>query len=105
MMKKILAKRKLLYSLKGEEVKSEMVVRIYAPYPVSEDMVAFPIGEEGLSGCHVEVDGLCDELCQDVYGVDDVQALHIAADIDPFLFRLRKKYDLFWPSGEPYFED
>jgi hypothetical protein len=38
-------------------------------------------------------------------GMDLLQALHMASDIEPFLEKLRNRYDFFWPSGESYFDD
>ena len=103
-MKKIIAKRELLYSLKNKNVKYKMVVCIYAPYIVDQNTVDFPIGD-GVVGSHVEVEGLEETFQQEVYGVDGIQALNLATDVDPFLKRLSKKYDLYWLSGDPYFED
>ncbi len=103
-MQKIIARRELLYSLKKKNIKNKMVVCIHAPYIVDQNMVDFPIGE-GIVGSHVEVVGLEESFHQEVYGVDEIQALHLAADVGPFLKRLTKKYDLYWLSGEHYFED
>lgn len=98
-----IAERKLQYSIKGLEEKHEFTIRIGSPYIVEQKMVKFPIGE-GLIGCHVEVFGLEEELKHDVYGVDGIQALDIASNVDALLERLKRKYDLFWPTGEDYFE-
>ena len=102
-MTKFIAERKLLYSLKGFDDKRDLIIRIGTPYIVKQGMVEFPIGD-GLIGCHIETIGLEKEYSHEVYGVDGIQALDNATDIDPFLERLRKKYDLYWPTGEDYFE-
>jgi len=103
-MIKILAKRILFYSLKGSDIRNKFIIRIGSPYIVDEDMVDFPIGE-GLVGCRIETEGLEKEFHHEVYGVDEIQAINIASNIEPFLQRLQKKYDLYWPSGDPYFEN
>ncbi len=100
---KFVAERKLLYSDKGSDKRKELIIRIGLPYQVESGMVDFPVGN-GFVGCHVEVDGLEEEYSE-VYGCDAIQALNIASDLEPFLERLQKKYDLFWFSGEPYFDD
>jgi hypothetical protein len=101
-MKQHVAERKLLYSVKGSDVRKEFTIRIGVPYQVREDMVDFPIAN-GIFGCHVEIEGL-NETYSEVYGADVVQAINIATDLEPFLKRLQTKYDLFWASGDPYFE-
>lgn len=102
-MKKFIAGRKLLYSLKGSNVRNEFFIGITAPYSVDQSMVNFPIGN-GFMGCDVRISGLEEEGSK-VYGADSLQALHLASDIESFLKRLQSKYDLYWLSGEPYFED
>jgi len=102
-MTEFIAERKLLYSFKGFDDKHDFTIRIGTPYIVKQGMVEFPIGD-GIIGCHVETTGLEEEISQEVYGMDGIQALDIATDIDPFLERLRKEYDLYWPTGEEYFE-
>jgi hypothetical protein len=40
-----------------------------------------------------------------IYGADSVQALELAVSmIEPFLEQLSKKYDIYFPTGENYFE-
>ncbi|MBB5944507.1 hypothetical protein GGR64_004119 [Xanthomonas arboricola] len=43
----------------------------------------------------------------EIHGIDGVHALSQAADVDSLLKVVAKKngYQLFWTSGEPYFED
>jgi hypothetical protein len=101
-MSKFIAERKLLYSLKGSDVRREFVIRLSVPYIVEERMVGYSVGK-GVAGCHVEIEGL-DETYSEVYGADALQAINIASNVEPFLKRLQKKYDLYWSSGEPYFE-
>lgn len=57
-----------------------------------------------VAGCDVEIDGL-DERKINYYGMDSLQAINLASDIDPLIKRLSAKYDFFWLTGEPYFEE
>lgn len=93
-MKKFIAERKLLFSQKDSDERKELIIRVGEPYWVNDEMAA----------CPVEYEGLFEEF-SDVCGVDLLHALHLAADIDPFLKELTKKYDFYFSSGEPYFED
>ena len=102
-MKKIIAERELLYSLKGSSARERLVVRISAPYLVDENTVNFKF-DPGTAGCRIEFDNL-PESDIEVHGVDTVQALHFASDLEPYLKGLEKKYDIYWSSGEPYFDE
>lgn len=101
-MTSFIAERKLLYSLKGSEIKKQFAIRIGIPYVVEKDVTRDPTGDSYV-GCHVEIAGL-DETYSEVYGADSLQAINLASNVAPFLRRLQKKYDLFWSSGEPYFD-
>lgn len=102
-MKNSIAERDLLYSLKGKTARQKLVIRIGAPYLVDEGMVNFNF-DLGTAGCTIEIDGLPENLAEEVYGADSLQALALATDVDPYLRGLEKKYDFYWPSGEPYFD-
>jgi hypothetical protein len=102
-MKDCIAERRLLFSLKDGHERKELIIRIGAPYLVEEGTVNFPVGE-GTAGCSVDFDGLPAENLEDVYGADLLQALQLAADVEPTLERLSKKYDFYFPTGEPYFD-
>ncbi len=108
-MKKWIAQRDLRYSLKGKDVRSELVIRISEPYLVEKGTVNFAFSE-GTAGCTVEVVGLEageafeNENIHEIYGADSIQALELAVNIEPLLKRLSKKYDIYFPTGEPYFE-
>ena len=93
-MEKVIAERKLIFVPKGTKERRDLVIRIGVPYWV----------EEGMAACPVEWGGLFEDLVE-TRGGDLLQALHLAADIDPFLEKLRNKYDFYWPSGESYHED
>ena len=98
-----IADRKLLYSEKNNHIKKEITIKISTPYIVQEGDVKFP-ADGVAAGCHVEIDGL-DERGFDLYGMDSLQAINLASNIEPLLERLSTNYDIFWLTGEPYFEE
>ena len=81
-----------------------MVIRVFAPRPVDPDSVSFEVAE-GAAVCTVEFDGIPDETQGDTYGADSLQALQLAADVEPVLKRLSKRYDFYFPTGEGYFDE
>ncbi len=102
-MKKFIAERKLIYALKGSDIKNEFLIGICNPFKKkfnTEDV----INAADFYGCLVEFSGL-DEQGEIVYGADSLQAINIASDVEVLLMRLSKKYDFFWSSGEPYFDE
>lgn len=101
-MKDYVAERILLYSIKGESQKTKFTVKIAHPYAVDQDKVNFDIGS-GVYACDIEVEGLNGSSV--VYGVDSVQALNMATDLESLFRRLQKKYDLYWMDGDPYFDE
>ncbi|HEY5602286.1 MAG TPA: hypothetical protein VIM41_04185 [Gammaproteobacteria bacterium] len=92
-MKKCIAERKLLFSRKGSNNLKELIIRVGEPYWVDENIAA----------CPIQYDGLFEEY-SDAHGADLLQALHLAANVDPFLEILSKKYNFCFPNGEPYFD-
>ena len=102
-MKQSIAERRLLYSLKSEHDRKELTIRIGAPYPVDEETAGFRV-DHGAAVCTVEFHGL-DESNIDVHGIDLLHALALAVDVDPYLKHMKKKYDFYWPTGEPYFDE
>ncbi len=97
-----IAERKLLYSKKGGSERKDFSIRISKPFVVDENMAKPPI-EKGFVGCNVEIVGL-DEKYPTVYGADSLQAVNLASNMEPFLERLQKRYDIYWVDGNPYFE-
>lgn len=99
----IIATRHLVFSHVGEESRRDLFIRIHAPYQLREGDISYNV-EGGVAGCEVEFDGLAGET-RIVHGMDTIQALEMAVDVERILRRLSRKYTFFWPSGEPYFED
>lgn len=97
------AERKLLFREKGSEIRSEIVIKVSVPFVLTGNEVTFPV-DGIMCGCRVEIEGL-DEPGFDLYGMDALQAINIASNIEPLIERLSDKYDFFWMTGEPYFED
>jgi len=82
-----------------------LVVRVFAPFLLKEGDVSFQFSP-GTAGCIVRIEGLPQKLEETTYGADSVQAVELAVrGIDPWLRRLSKSYDIFFDTGDPYFED
>ncbi len=99
-----IAERSLQYSVLGSGERRDLVIRIFAPFVVPAGTVKFEV-DGTVAGCRWEFDGLPENVSDTDYGADSVQALQLAANIDGVLTSLRRKYDFYFPSGEPYFED
>jgi hypothetical protein len=99
-----IAERHLVFSEKGESERKPLVIRIFAPRPVDPASVPFQVSP-GTAVRTVEFDGIPDETLGDTYGADSLQALQLAADIEPVLKRLRHRYDFYFPTGEGYFDE
>lgn len=93
-MKQIIAERKMFFRAKGSLEKKPLTIRIGTPY----------LDQAGMAKCPVEWDGLFKQYA-DIAGMDSLQALKLASDVEPMLHRLSEKYEFFWDSGEPYFDD
>lgn len=99
-----IAERHLLFSAKGESERKPLVIRIFAPRPADPVSVSLELAP-GTAACVVEFDGIPDETLGDTYGADSLQALQLAADIEPVLKRLSKRYEFYFPTGEGYFDE
>lgn len=95
--------RKLLFRRRGEQLLQPLVIRIRGPYLVRASKVKFKF-DEGTSGCMIHFSGLCEDDVE-VFGIDKLHALSLAVDVDPYLKGMSKKYEFFWESGDPYFDD
>ena len=102
--RRTIATRKLCYTYSGEIAKQRVTISISEPFHLTEGSVDFAFSE-GTAGCVISFDGL-DEKEMTVYGADTIQALAIAVDaLEKYLHRLSRKYDFYFETGEPYFED
>ena len=99
----VIAERKLLYSPKGSSDRRPFTVRLSAPVLIGKETKSFPV-DEGAASCTLQFDGL-NEVSFDVHGIDLIHALAQAANIDGYLRAMTNKYDFYWLSGEPYFDD
>jgi hypothetical protein len=94
---RIIAERKLLYSLRHDQRRKDCTIRLGAPYFVVRDA-------QPCSRCDIQIMGL-NETLPDVYGADALQAVTFAANaIESLLQRLQDKYDFYHLSGNPYFD-
>jgi len=90
----IIAERELKYSAKNSSDLKDLVVRIGMPY----------IDDEGIARCPVEWDGLFENYA-DIAGMDLVQALQLASNLDSLIEKLTHKYDFYWSNGDSYFDE
>jgi len=102
-MTQVIAERRLLYSKKSEQDRRELTIKIGLPQLVDKEAVSFKADDDA-AVCTVEFDGL-DVRAVDVYGADLLHALTLAVDVDPILRGMSKKYEFYWLTGEPYFDE
>jgi hypothetical protein len=99
-----IAQRRLFFSEKGTPDRKPLIIRVFAPRPVDPDSHLFrPDADTAI--CTVQFDGIPDAYGGEIYGADSIQALQLAADIDPVLKRLTDRYDFYFPTGEGYFDE
>lgn len=92
-MKNVLAERKLKFLDLSTGVQSNLVVRIGVPRWLEK---------EGYAVCSREYLGLFGAVA-DAIGIDELQALQLACDVDSMLVGLRDKYVFYWDNGDDYF--
>lgn len=102
-MKKIIAERVLFFCEKGSNHKKELRIQLHSPVVVDAGQVKFPV-DGTTSVCHVEFEGL-NQYSFDVYGMDSLQAINMASDVEKVLARLSAKYDFYWETNDPYFDE
>lgn len=103
-MSNCIAQRELLFSTKGSGERHPLVIRVFAPRKLKAGDVDFEF-TEGAAVCTVEFDGFPEMPMEKTYGADSLQALQLAVNVEPTLIRIGKKYDLYFPTGEGYFEN
>jgi hypothetical protein len=103
--KNTIATRELFYSLDGESERRCLTVCITAPAPLVSGSVPFEF-DEGAASCSIIFDGFPEQEIV-VHGMDTMQALTFAVNIDPYLrgFSRKHKCSFFFVTGDPYFDD
>ena len=100
----VIATRELYYAPIGEATTRRMKICISQPYLLTDEAVGSEY-DSGVAGCDIGFDGL-NEKGDTIYGADTLQALVLALDsMESYLFRLRKKYDFYFPNGDLYFDN
>ena len=103
-MSQCIAERQLLYSSKDSVERHPITVRILQPTVVDATDVTFLVAPS-TGECIVEVHGLPKPVSERYYGADTLQALQLAADVEPLLKRFTREFDFFFPTGEGYFDE
>ena len=93
-MDKIIAERRLLCESLATGQRVPLRIRIGTPRWLPE---------EGYAVCPRAYDGLF-ETYADAIGIDELQALQLACDVDSVLRDLTDQYRFFWDTGDEYFE-
>jgi hypothetical protein len=93
-MDKVIAERKLLCESLATGQRTPLTIRIGTPRWLAK---------EGYAVCPREYDGLF-ETYADAIGIDELQALQLASDVDSVLRGLADRYRFFWDSGDEYSE-
>jgi hypothetical protein len=81
-----------------------LLIRVFAPRPVDPNSVLYRPDADTAS-CVAKFEGIPDDVHDEVYGADSIQALKLVADIEPILKRLSERYDFYFPTGEGYFDE
>jgi hypothetical protein len=93
--------REIMYSRKGGGELRKLTIRIVGPRALTAEEVNFEVTGD-MAICNIIFDGI-DKSDEIVYGVDNLQALSIAIDLNGYLKSLTNKYDFYWKDGDPYF--
>lgn len=93
-MSKWIAERKLVAEVIATGERRNVTFRVGTPYWLPDDEFA---------SCPLEMEGLFDRIA-DAKGIDLLQALQQASNIDLMLESLKAKYNFYWPTGEGYFD-
>jgi hypothetical protein len=103
-MSACIATRHLTYSAVGNDERRALEIRVFAPFEIIDGAVSFRF-DAGAAGCRWEIDGLPEAVADTSYGADSLQALQLACNLEGVLRSLRPKYNLYYQTGEPYFEE
>ena len=80
------------------------MIRIFAPQLVDPTSVSFQV-DPGTAVCTVDFERLPKAPLGDTLAAVSIQALQLAADMEPGLECLSAKYDFYFPNGECCFDD
>jgi hypothetical protein len=94
-MSKWIAERRLIAEAVATGERKCVTIRVGIPYWLPDDEFA---------SCPLELDGLFDRVA-DAKGIDSLQAIQLASNIDLMLESLKGKYKFYWPTGEGYFDE
>lgn len=93
----LIATRELEFSVKGGKDRLPLQIDIYSPVQLKPAHgVAFV--DLGFYGCVVEFSSI--GVSYVVYGIDSIEALEFAANVNPILIGHRHQYDFFSPGEE-----
>jgi hypothetical protein len=91
-MHTFIAERRLIAESTANGERTNITIRVGTPYWVVE-------GE--LAACPVQFNGLFREF-NDMKGMDLLQALQLASNVDAVLAAMSGEFNFFWESGEEY---
>jgi hypothetical protein len=97
------AERRLLCREKFGDGYFDVTFAVRKPRPPDSDEMLF-LQDECARVCEVEIRGL-DEPVVKYFGLDSMQAINLASDLEPLVKRLSERFDFFWSTGEPYFDE
>ncbi len=104
MTNNVIAERTLNTKHRETGASGKLLIEVHRPYALTQDMVNFPI-ENGAAGCSLRFVGLGTDLYDDeVVGIDTLQAIQLASDVEGILKKISQNYELFFTDGSPYFE-
>lgn len=98
------ARRTLEYREKESGETGQLVVEVFAPYVLEYGKVDL-VAPAGSAACVIKFSGIATDYYDDeVFGMDSLQALTMATDIEGKLKHLSETHDLFFNDGSPYFD-
>jgi hypothetical protein len=103
MSARVIANRELLFSEKGKPARA--ILRVSVSEPRIADRTASGVELDAQAAvCTISFEGL-GIADVEVHGADSLHALAQASDVDRYLRGMSKKFDFFWPNGDPYFDE
>ena len=98
---KTIAERKLRCVEKRTGIESVVLVRVQEPSIVDASDVNFST-DGVIASCEVRFEGI-DLKNRVYYGVDSIQAVNLATDLDAVIEPYCDNYDFFWETGRTVF--